>query len=300
MKNNHLLHILKCEVTAVMVALFMLLPNSGFAEKGWQKVTNVSSLSAGDSVIIVAADYDFALSTTQQNNNRAATAITKSGDIAVITSDVQILTLEAGVSAGTFAFHTGSGYLYAAGAANATSGNNFLRTKTTLDSRGSFQISIDANGQTTVIAQTTETDRTHMRFNNSNEPKIFSCYTSGSSVSNLVAIYKYVELGAIAVATPTFSIPAGIYATPQTLAISCATAGATILYTTDNSDPAVSGLVYSAPLTISSTTTVKAIAVAGSDTSFQASATYTIPVTVANLAAFKGSDRQQQSLRHQQ
>ena len=287
MKNNRLLHILKCEVTAVMVALFMLLPNSGFAEKGWQKVTNVSSLSAGDSVIIVAADYDFALSTTQQNNNRAATAITKSGDIAVITSDVQILTLEAGVSAGTFAFHTGSGYLYAAGAANATSGNNFLRTKTILDSRGSFQISIDANGQTTVIAQTTETDRTHMRFNNSNDPKIFSCYTSGSSVSNLVAIYKYVELGAIAVATPTFSIPAGIYTTPQTLAISCATAGATILYTTDNSDPAVSGLVYSAPLTISSTTTVKAIAVAGSDTSFQASATYTIPVTVANLAAFK-------------
>jgi hypothetical protein len=287
MKNNRLLHILKCEVTAVMVALFLLLSNSGFAEKGWQKVTNVSSLSAGDSVIIVAADYDFALSITQQTNNRVGTAITKSGNIAVITSDVQILTLEAGVSAGTFAFQTGSGYLYAAGAAGATSGNNFLRTKTTLDSRGSFQISIDANGQTTVIAQTTETDRTHMRFNNSNNPKIFSCYTSSSSVSNLVEIYKYVELGAVTVATPTFSVPAGLYTTPQTVAISCATAGTTILYTTDNSNPAVSGLVYSAPLTISSTTTVKAIAVAGSDTSLQASATYTFPVPVANIAAFK-------------
>ncbi len=287
MKNNRLLHILKCEVTAVMVALFLLVANSGFAEKGWQKVTNVSSLSAGDSVIIVAADYDFALSTTQQSNNRTATAITKSGDIAAITSDVQIMTLEAGVSAGTFAFQTGSGYLYAAGAAGATSGNNFLRTKTTLDSRCTFQISTDANGQTTVIAQTTETDRTHMRFNYSNSPKIFSCYTSGSSVSNLVAIYKYVELGAITVATPTFSVPAGLYSTPQTVAISCATAGATILYTTDNSNPAVSGQVYSTPLAISSTTTVKAIAVAGSDTSLQATATYTFPVPVANIAAFK-------------
>lgn len=287
MKNNRLLHILNCEVTAVMVALFLLVANNGFAEKGWQKVTNVSSLSVGDSVIIVAADYDFALSTTQQSNNRTATAITKSGDIAAITSDVQIMTLEAGVSAGTFAFQTGSGYLYAAGAAGATSGNNFLRTKTTLDSRCSFQISMDANGQTTVIAQTTETDRTHMRFNNSNNPKIFSCYTSGSSVSNLVAIYKYVELGAITVATPTFSVPAGLYTTPQTVAISCATAGATILYTTDNSNPSVSGQVYSTPLTISSTTTVKAIAVAGSDTSLQATATYTFPVPVADIAAFK-------------
>ena len=283
MKNNRLLHIMQCGLTAVLMGLFLLLANNGFAEKGWQKVTSVSSLSAGDSVIIVAADHNFALSTTQQSNNRAATAITKTGDIAVITSDVQILTLETGVSAGTFAFQTGTGYLYAA----ATGNNNYLRTKATLDSRGSFLITIGANGETTVVAQTTETDRTHMRFNNSNNPKIFSCYASTSSVSNLVAIYKYVELGAMTVATPTFSVPAGMYTTPQTVGISCATAGATILYTTDNSNPAVNGQVYSSPLTISSTTTVKAIAVAGSDTSFQASATYTFPATVTNLAAFK-------------
>ena len=77
MKNNRLLHIFKCGLTAVLTGLFLLLANNGFAEKGWQKVTSISSLSAGDSVIIVAADYDFALSTTQQPNNRAATAITK-------------------------------------------------------------------------------------------------------------------------------------------------------------------------------------------------------------------------------
>ncbi|MBO4382428.1 MAG: chitobiase/beta-hexosaminidase C-terminal domain-containing protein, partial [Bacteroidales bacterium] len=252
------------------------------AEKGWQLVTSTSSLSAGDSVIIVAADYDYALSTTQQTNNRAATAITKSGDIAVITSDVQILTLEAGVSAGTFAFNTGSGYLYAA----ATGSNNWLRTKATLDSRGSFLITIGANGETTVVAQTTETERTHMRFNYTNSPKIFSCYASTSSQLH-VAIYKYVELGNFTVATPTFSIPTGLYTTPQTVAISCATTGATILYTTDNTDPAVNGQVYSSPLTISTTTTVKAIAVSGTDTSFMASVTYTFPATVANIAAFK-------------
>ncbi|MCR4858777.1 MAG: chitobiase/beta-hexosaminidase C-terminal domain-containing protein [Bacteroidales bacterium] len=281
---KRLLNIEKFKGLLAIFCLLLCTLGTVRAEKGWQLVTSTSSLSAGDSVIIVAADYDFALSTTQQSNNRQATAITKSGNIAVITGDVQILTLEAGVSAGTFAFNTGSGYLYAAG--NATSGN-YLRTKATLDARGSFLITIGANGETTVVAQTTETDRTHMRFNESNNPKIFSCYASGSSVSNLVAIYKYVELGALTVATPTFSVPSGLYTTPQTVAISCATAGATILYTTDNSNPAVNGQVYSSPLTISSTTTVKAIAVAGSDTSFQASATYTFPATVANLAAFK-------------
>ena len=284
---KRLLNIEKFKGLLAVLCLLLCTLGTVQAEKGWQVVTSTSSLSAGDSVIIVAADYDFALSTTQQSNNRQATAITKSGNIAVINGDVQILTLETGVSAGTFAFNTGSGYLYAAGATGATSGNNFLRTKATLDSRGSFQISIDANGQTTVIAQTTETDRTHMRFNNSNSPKIFSCYASGSSVSNLVAIYKYVELGALTVATPTFSVPSGLYTTPQTVAISCATAGATILYTTNNDDPAVSGQVYTAPLTISTTTTLKAIAVSGTDTSFQASATYTFPATVANIAAFK-------------
>ena len=161
MKNYRLLHILKSGVTAVMVALFLLLANNGFAEKGWQKVTSVSSLSAGDSDIIVAADYDYALSTTQQSNNRTGTAITKSDNIAVITSDVQILTLEAGVSAGTFAFYShgtttqNTGYLYAAGTGNY----NYLRTKATLDARGSFLITIDANGATTIVAQTTETER---------------------------------------------------------------------------------------------------------------------------------------------
>ena len=282
MTKKSLLHMEKIKGIFALFCLMIFALGTVQAEKGWQLVTSTSSLSAGDSVIIVAADYDYALSTTQQTNNRAATAITKSGDIAVITSDVQILTLEAGVSAGTFAFNTGSGYLYAA----ATGSNNWLRTKATLDSRGSFLITIGANGETTVVAQTTETERTHMRFNYTNSPKIFSCYASTSSQLH-VAIYKYVELGNFTVATPTFSIPTGLYTTPQTVAISCATTGATILYTTDNTDPAVNGQVYSSPLTISTTTTVKAIAVSGTDTSFMASVTYTFPATVANIAAFK-------------
>ena len=64
--------------------------------------------------------------------------------------------------------------------------------------------------------------------------------------------------------------------------------GATIRYTIDGSDPTAStGLVYSTPFTISTTTTVKAIAVLGNEISAVASATYTRLYTV-NLTQTTG------------
>ena len=83
-------------------------------------------------------------------------------------------------------------------------------------------------------------------------------------------------------ATPTFNPAAGTYTQAQTVTISCATEGATIYYTTDGNDPTTSSSEYSTPLTISQTTTVKAIAVKdGFDDSSIASATYTIAQSVS-------------------
>ncbi len=56
----------------------------------------------------------------------------------------------------------------------------------------------------------------------------------------------------------SFSVKRGFYSTPQTVAISCATSGATIRYTLDNTTPTeTNGAVYTTPLTISTTTTVR-------------------------------------------
>ena len=63
-------------------------------------------------------------------------------------------------------------------------------------------------------------------------------------------------------ATPTFSPVAGTYDTNQTVTISDATAGAVIHYTTDGSTPTASSSVYTQPITVAVTTTVKAIAIA--------------------------------------
>ena len=69
----------------------------------WNLVSNVAELSAGDEVVIVAADYDFALSATQNTNNRAQAEVQKEGNAIKFSNDVQVITLEDGNVEGTFA-----------------------------------------------------------------------------------------------------------------------------------------------------------------------------------------------------
>jgi len=62
-------------------------------------------------------------------------------------------------------------------------------------------------------------------------------------------------------AAPTFSVASGTYTTSQTVAISDATIGATIYYTTDGSTPTASSTVYTGPITLSAPDTLQALAV---------------------------------------
>ena len=79
------------------------------------------------------------------------------------------------------------------------------------------------------------------------------------------------------VATPTFSPAEGTFTSAQNVEISTTTEDATIYYTTDGSTPTTSSNVYSSAIAISTTTTIKAIAVKdGYDNSSIATATYTI------------------------
>jgi hypothetical protein len=78
-------------------------------------------------------------------------------------------------------------------------------------------------------------------------------------------------------ATPVFSPAAGTYATAQSVTISDTTPGGAIHYTTNGTQPTVKSPTYTAPITISKTKTLNAIAVAsGYADSATASGTYTI------------------------
>ena len=77
-------------------------------------------------------------------------------------------------------------------------------------------------------------------------------------------------------AAPTFDPVGGTYSSPQTVRISNNEEGSTVYYTTDGSAPTASSTQYTAPITISSTTTLKAVALMGDVYSDVTSATYTI------------------------
>lgn len=119
------------------------------------------------------------------------------------------------------------------------------------------------------------------------------CYNAVNSTSGHIRIASititYSEVGSVVVETPTFSVPAGSYYTPQTVSLSCATTGANIYYSINGGD----AVLYNAPFTVSATTTVSACAVLGEDTSAVATANYVFPVEVANIAAFKAGTENQ-------
>ena len=94
----------------------------------------------------------------------------------------------------------------------------------------------------------------------------------------------YVNVPVPAASSPIFSPPAGIYSTAQTVTLSDTVPGATVYYTTDGTLPTARSAQYSSPLTVSTTETISALAVAsGYPNSEVASAVYAIvsPTTLS-------------------
>ena len=146
-------------------------------------VTDAADLAVDDKVVIVGSEGDknYALSTNQKTNNRAAVVVEKNGSSVNLNDDVQILTLKSGLDNVGFSFDTGTGYLYA-----ASNDANQLKTSNTQTDQGSFTIEIANEGVATIKAVNTGV-RGLLRFNYDNGNPLFSCYSSGQSD---VSLYK--------------------------------------------------------------------------------------------------------------
>ena len=168
--------------TAKRVKITASLKESNVVEKQWTLVTNVADLKAGEQIVIVAANSNYAISTTQNNNNRGQAVVAKSSDKNTVTfgDTVQIITLTEGTKSGTFGFKVGNGYLYA-----ASSTANYLKTQATNNDNGSWKVTITTAGVATITAQGSSS-RNLMRHNSSSS--LFSCYSSGQQD---VCIYMY-------------------------------------------------------------------------------------------------------------
>jgi hypothetical protein len=126
-------------------------------------------------------------------------------------------------------------------------------------------------------------------------PATTSISTSSSSCGTTVTLPPDSEtavtytISSTLAATPTFSPAAGSYAAVQSVTISDATSGATIYYTTDGSTPTVASSVYSTPIPVALSRTLKAIAIVnGYQTSAVGTASYTITLAEAPTFSVSG------------
>ncbi len=153
------------------------------------------------------------------------------------------------------------------------------------------------SAQTVTISDTTPRSAVYYTTNGATPTTSSTLYTAPITVSSTETIkaiavatgYTNSAVGSAAytinlptAATPTFSPAPGTYASAQTVTISDTTPGAAVYYTTNGATPTTSSTPYTAPITVSSTETIKAIAVAsGYTNSAVGSAAYTINLTAA-------------------
>ena len=111
--------------------------------------------------------------------------------------------------------------------------------------------------------------------------KFYNAGTSQLRITSITISYTVAEVPTVAV--PTFNPAPGLYTLPINVSISCATPGALIYYTFNDSEYYVP---YDSAFSVSTTATVHAYAVLGNDTSIMAHANYVFPQSV-NLYGFK-------------
>ena len=263
-------------LAVVMVLSVMPVAMAEETAKTATLVTDASNLNVGDEIIIAAKDNDFAMG-EQKTNNRAAVAVTKSEDKLTLTAGVQKLTLKQGAKENTFAFDTGSGYLYA-----ASSDKNHLKTESRLSDNSSWSVAI-ADGKATVIAQGANT-RNVMKYNSNG--KLFACYASGQQD---IAIYKLETVPAPSnkVAAPTATPVAGEVAKGTKVEFKCKTEGAKISYKTTGEYTE-----YTDPVEVNADTTftVKAMK-EGMDDSDEVKFAYTVKAEEPVQSLFKDGEQ---------
>lgn len=174
----------------------LLLSVSGIAQTTYTKVTSTSGLEAGANYLIVAHHDDLGVLAMgyQKSNNRNAVVVSENGESITVTpgtdpaSETDVFQFTLGGSNGAWTLYdvAKEGYLYA-----ASSNSNHLKTQTTLDANGEWNITFNGDGTAEVVAQG-ENTRNNMRFNPnaSNNAPLFSCYAETSNIDTRVSFYK--------------------------------------------------------------------------------------------------------------
>ncbi len=165
-------------------------------------------------------------------------------------------------------------------AGNYTSAQNITLSTTT----SGASIYYTTNGTTPTTSSTLYTSA--ISISSTTTIKAIAVKSGMNNSSVMTALYTITIPGTVA--TPVASPAAGNYTSTQSVTLSTTTSGASIYYTRNGTTPTTSSTLYSSAISISSTTTIKAIAVkSGMNNSSVMTALYTItiPGTVATPVA---------------
>ncbi len=196
---------------------------------------------------------------------------------------------------------TDSTGMYTNGASPTVPAVNLTSSGIVLSSGDTISAQLVYNGTTLTLNLTdTVTNNTFSQAFTVNIPSIVGANTAyvgftggtggGTAIQNIKAWTFTSGTTQASAATPTFTPASGTsFATTLSVSIADATPAASIYYTTDGSTPTTASQLYSAPFTISATTTVHAIATASGYTQSalgSASYTYSPSQSVTQTPAF--------------
>ena len=180
---------MKKRFTFLLSALFALtLITQSFSAMGQTfKLISSNILSDGDEIIFVNSSENLTCSTTQNTNNRGTVSISTSNHAYTKTNsdNVQVFTVKTNTvkinnnDVTVYGFHTGSGYIY-----SASSSSNYLKTNSTAASTaptGTSAWTISVSNSVFQLKNVSNTSY-YLKFNESNNPKLFSQYTTSGSV----------------------------------------------------------------------------------------------------------------------
>lgn len=191
----------------------------------------------------------------------------------------------------------GTGALYAIGNNFGLYGSSITMNNGVVDAVGKIQSALYSSsalhiydGTLTAATLSSYYNAVHAGSNSSNDltlrptPQYASSTSNGLTSETFTGIknHKYVRVGptdSTPIATPIISPAGGTYDSAQTVTLTCDTTISNIYYTTNGDEPTTGSTEYTAPFSVSATTTIKAKAFKGGMTESEtAAATYTINV----------------------
>ena len=240
----------KALLTKLMLLLCALIAGSSSVWADTWEEESLANLTSTDVFVIVGNNYAM---TNDNGTNSAPAAVEVTVANGKITSAVaaNIQWNVSGNATNGYTFYPNGStktWLYCNTTASSGSNNN-MRVGT--GERKVFEL----NNSNIIVTKDGNTARYLSLYNNSD----WRGYVNTNSAT-AIKFYKRV-ISANTCATPTFSPAAGTYTSAQNVTISTTTDGATIYYTTDGTNPTTGSSVYSGTIPVSTTTTIKAMAV---------------------------------------